>query len=308
MVTREEKNKEIQNEIEEEKLREKRKVFVKLFLKVTAIIIIVFFVVFFYTKYSATRGLIIKEERIIDEKIPQSFNGVKIIQFTDLNYGSTVFSDEINNLVKAINLRKPDIIIFTGNIIDSNYKISIKEKEKLINSLKKLDASIGKYAVSGRKDDKDTFTTIMNQSDFTILDNNYDLVYNNDNNPILLVGLSSLINNERNIEDGFKYFNEESHNSNIYTIVLESETDDLDDVIQRFNPSLVLAGNSLNGQIRIPFIGGLIKSEGSQYYVDSFYNVGNTKIYVSSGIGSPGVGFRLFAHPSINFFRLSNKE
>lgn len=308
MVTREEKNKKIQNEIEEEKLREKRKKFIKLFLKVTIIIIIVFFVIFFYTKYSATNGLIVKEERIIDEKIPQSFDGLKIVQFTDLNYGSTVFSDEINNLVKAINIRKPDIIVFTGNIIDNNYEVSIKEKEKIINSLKKLDASIGKYAINGQKDEDDTFTTIMNQSEFTILDNNYDLVYNDDNNPILLVGLSSLVNNKRNIEEGFKYFNEESHNSNIYTIVLESETDDLDDIIQKYNPNLVLAGNSLNGQIRIPFIGGIIKSEGSDKYIDPFYSINNTKVYISSGIGSPGVGFRLFAHPSINFFRLSNKE
>ena len=88
---------------------------------------------------------------------------------------------------------------------------------------------------------KDIFTTIMNQSDFIILDNSYDLIYNN-NTPILLIGLSSYVNNERNIEEAFKYFNEETHNSNIYTISIMSETEDLDEIINSSKYQEILNG------------------------------------------------------------------
>ena len=35
------------------------------------------------------------------------------------------------------------------------------------------------------------YLTIFNQSDFTFLRNEYDLIYKDDNNPILLIGLTS---------------------------------------------------------------------------------------------------------------------
>lgn len=307
MVTREEKNKDIQKEIENEKSRERRIKLVKVFFKITIIIIALFFIFYLYAKYCPTIGLIVKEERIINQNIPNSFNGTKIIQFSDLNYGATIYENELKNLVKVINKRKPDIVVFTGNIVNKNYNLTTKEQEKIIKYLKNINSNIGKYAVMGKNDDRNNFSTIMNQSDFIVLDNNYDLIYN-DNSTILITGLSSYVNGDRNIDNAFKYFKEETHNSNIYTISIMSETEDLDEIITNYNPHLVLAGNSLNGEIRLPLIGGIIKQEGSSKYIDEYYKVDNTKVYISSGISSPTVGFRLLNNPSINFFRITNKK
>ena len=193
MTSRTEKNKEKQEEIIEEERRETRKKIVILWLKITFALIFGFFSFYFYTEYISTKQIITKEQRIKNKKIPDGFNGIKIIQFSDLYYGSTIGEKEIDNLIKEINMRKPDIVIFTGNIISTKEKLNTKEKEKLIKKLDSINANIGKYAVTGKNDDKDIFTTIMNQSNFTILDNQYDLVYSSDNNPILLVGLSSLV-------------------------------------------------------------------------------------------------------------------
>lgn len=306
MNTRTEKNKEIQTKLEKEKKYNKRKKLVRNFIKFTVIIIIFFFIVFFYAKYCSTTGLIVKEERIKNEKIPNNFNGIKVIQFSDLYYGTTISIEEIKNLVKLINIRKPDLVIFTGNLIDPNYKITIKEQEKFIKEFQKINTTIGKYAING-KIDNDKFATILSQSDFNILNNDYDLIYNNDNNPILIVGLSSLIKKERNVENAYRYFNENNHNSNIFTISIMSETDGLDEIINNYNNDLVLAGNSLNGQIKIPPFEGLISQDGSKKYKNEYYKINNTKLYVSSGIGSPSIGLRIFVRPSINFFRLTSK-
>ncbi len=306
MKTRTEKNKEIQSKLEEEERQEHRKKMVYFSVKLTVFIICLFTTTFLYTKYCSTSGLIIKEERIKNEKIPNSFNGIKLVHFSDLYYGSSISIEEVKKLIKEINIRKPDLIVFTGNLIDPKYKISTKEQEQLTQELKKLNTSIGKYSISG-KTDKDSFNTIMSQSNFQILNNDYDLIYNNDNNPILIIGLSSLLKKERKIKNAYRYFKEETHNSNIYTITIMSETDDLDKILNNYQNDLVLAGNSLNGQIRIPLVGGIIPQEGSKKYKEEYYQKKNTKIYVSSGIGSPDFGFRLFARPSINFFRLTKK-
>lgn len=307
MKTRTEKNKEIQSKLEEEEKQEYRKRIVCFSMKLTVFIIFLFIIIFLYTKYCSTTGLIVKEERIKNEKIPHNFNGIKLIHFSDLYYGSSISIEEVKKLVKIINIRKPDLIVFTGNLIDPKYKMNIKEQEQLTKELKKLEPNIGKYSVSG-KTDKEAFHTIMSQSNFQILNNDYDLIYNNDNNPILIIGLASLIKKERKIEDAYKYFREETHNSNIYTISIMSETDDLDEILNNYQTDLTLAGNSLNGQIRLPLVGGLISQEGSKKYKEEYYQKKNTKIYISSGIGSPNFGFRLFARPSINFFRLTKKD
>lgn len=306
MSSREEKNKKKQDELEQELKREKRIKAIKIIIKIFICSFIAILIISTYTDY-ISKNIIVKEERIRNEKIPSSMNGIKIIQFSDLEYGSTIFNKEVKKIVKIINERKPDVVVFTGNLIDKNYNIKTKEQEKLISELQEINTTMGKYAVSG-KNDKDIFNTIMNQSDFIILNNNYDLIYNNDNTPILMVGLSSLNQKEREIDKAYKYFSEETHNSNIYTITIMSETDDLDDITSRYNSNLVLAGNSLNGEIRLPFVGGIITKEGSKKYKDSYYKVNDSEIYVSNGIGSPEAKFRLFNRPSINLFRLTNKK
>ncbi len=306
MPSRTERNKEKQVEIETEEKREKRKKLVLLSLKIIGLFIIFMSLFYLYTSYCATRGLIVKEERIKQAKIPENFNGCKIIQISDIHYGTTIFQEEMKNLVKTINKRKPDLVFFTGDLIDKDYKLSSKKQEQLTKYLQQIDASIGKYAVLGEEDEEQAIT-ILNQSDFTILKNNYDLVYKNTTTPILIVGLGSLLKNERDIEEGYKYFKEESHNANIYTITLLHEAEDIKEINSKYQSDLYLGGHSHNGQIRIPKVGSPIKKDGSKQFDQPYYELDDSKIYISSGIGTNQNGIRLFCRPSINFFRLSSK-
>lgn len=306
MATRTERNEQKQKEIIKEENREIRKKMVLTTLKIITLIIIISLTFFLYTTYISSKLITIKEERITDKKIPTSFNGLKIIQISDIHYGSTIFIEDIKKIVKEVNRRKPDLIVFTGDLINKDYKITSKEQEELIKQLKKLNSTVGKYAIIG-EEDKDKFTTIMNQSDFTILNNSYDLIYNDSNNPILLIGLNSSTTGKINIEKGYQYFSEPSHNSNIYTITLLHEPDTVDDITSNYKTDLFLAGHSHNGQVNIPYIGGIFKKDGAKNYTNEFYQLENSKLFISSGIGTNGNGFRLFCRPSINFFRLSSK-
>ena len=305
-MTREEINEEIHKEIQEEQDRERKKRIIKLSIKVILSIIILSIFFFTYTTYISTVKVKVREYRIINKKIPDSFNGTKIIQMSDLHFGSTFSDKELEKVIQLMNERKPDLVFFTGDLIAKNYTLTTKNQEKLINQLKSIKASLGKYAILGDEDKEDVIT-LYNQSDFNILKNDKEFIYKNDSSPILLIGLSS-IKKEQNIELAYQYFKEETHNANIYTIGLLHEPDIVDTILNDYPTDLFLAGHSHNGTIRIPFIKyPLIKEEGATKYNQDYYKLNSSELYISSGLGSEK-GIRLFCRPTINFFRLSNKS
>ena len=305
-MTREELNQKKQEAIINEQRKEKTKAVVVSFFKVSFLLIVGFLVFYIYTTFISTSKLSVKEQRILSEKIASNFDGLKVIHFSDLHYGSTVFYDKLKNLVHQINIRTPDLVVFTGDLIDINYELTTEEQEKIINLLKKIDSKLGKYAVTG-EEDGDLFDTIMKQSDFVVLNNDYELIYDNSNVPILLVGLGSDLNNDLNVDNAYSYFNDSTHNSNIFSISLLHEPDTVDKIPTKYHSDLFLSGHSHNGTVILPFIGPIYKVDGAKKYNQEFYNIGAAKLFVSSGIGTTKPGFRLFCRPSFNFFRISKK-
>ena len=222
-----------------------------------------------------------------------------------MHYGSNIDKEKVKEVVSIINKRKPDIVVFTGDLIDKSVELNNKEQEALITELQKIDSPLGKYAIIG-DEDKDNYSTIMNQSNFVVLNNEYDLLYNKTNDAILISGFSSSLNKIIDINKSLDYFNYDFANTNIYSIGLLHEPDSTDDILKNHQIDLLLAGHSHNGNIRIPFVGSLSKRDGAKKYDQAYYKIGNTKLYVSSGIGTEDNGIRLFCRPSINFYRLSN--
>lgn len=305
-MTREELNQSKQQEIINEERREKRKKITIFVFKLSLFLIVGFISFYLYTTYVSSSRLIVKEERIIDKDLPSSFDGLKVIHFSDLHYGTTVFYDEVNNLVKEINKRNPDLVIFSGDLIDEAYKISTDEQEKLISQLKKINTTLGKYAVPG-EEDSEIFYTIMKQSGFNVIENTYDFIYNESSEPLLLVGFGSFLNDSIDIKSGLAYFSESTHNTDIYSIVVMHEPDVVDEVESIHTADLFLSGHSHNGTVRLPLIGGIYKEKGAEKYIDDYYKIDNSHLYISSGIGTNGPGFRFFCRPSFNFFRISSK-
>ena len=198
-MTREELNQEKREDINKENRKENRKKTIIFLFKTLLIIIFIVLLLSFYNYYIATSKIIIKEKRLVSEQLPDSFNGLKIVHFSDLGYGSNIFIDDVKKTVKVINSRKPDLVIFSGDLIDKNYKMTKKEQKELTSALLKIDSKIGKYCVLGDRD-SDLSKEILKNSDFTLLTNEYDLIYNNSNNPILIIGLDSYLKGKKDLE------------------------------------------------------------------------------------------------------------
>jgi len=286
MVKREKKNKKIRKKINREKNINYSRNLVKIFL----LIGFMFVTIFLTIRYVGTNFIKTKEFIIRDSNIPMSFHGKKILHFSDLLYGSTINNNKLEKLKKEFKRIKPDIVIFTGDIVNKNYSLSKEELEELKIFFKNIPYTIGKYAVKGDLD-LTTFDLIMNEANFTILDNEYKLVYHEDNTPISLIGFNS-----NNIN--FDKINKEEIN-NLYKITLIHNYDYYN---QSFNSNVVLAGHNLNGEIYIPYYQGLL---GNNKYNKSYYEINNSKIFISNGLGSIHK-LRMFNHPSINVYRLMN--
>jgi predicted MPP superfamily phosphohydrolase len=92
----------------------------------------------------------------------------------------------------------------------------------------------------------------------------------------------------------------------VYNIMIMHEPDYVEQ-LEKNNFDLILAGHSHNGQVRIPFVGAIVKPIGAKKYYKEYYKVNNTDLYISSGLGTSTLDVRLFNKPSFNFYRLTNK-
>ena len=100
-------------------------------LSIFLLLVVIVVTIFLYAKYTGIKGLIVKEYRVKSEILTNNFSGLKIIHFSDLLYKSTVDKEDVKNLIKIINELKPDIVVFTGDLINKNAKINNEDIEFL---------------------------------------------------------------------------------------------------------------------------------------------------------------------------------
>lgn len=293
--SRTEKNHDIAKELDKEKNSILKKKIIKISLIVLIPLIVILSIIYFLIRVVGNIGLVVREYAIYKDNLPKEVEGLKIVQFSDLHFNNTSSLNTVKKVVKAINKANPDIVIFTGDLIDSHYEIDSDTIEAIMSELNSINASLGKYAIRG-EEDFENFTKVFNNSNFKILENAVEKIY---------IGSSSidlLAVDEKYIKENIKGYNEES-----FTITIVHKPDLADRIIEDFKTSIIFAGHSHNGQIILPFIGPLMKKEGAKKYPLSSYTIGDVNLYVSGGIGNSKHQWRLFNHPSINFYRLRAK-
>lgn len=301
MMSRSEKNQELDQELKKEERQEKIHRRIGIFLKIFFSLIAIFIILLLYMHFVGAKGLVVREYKIESNLLPESFHGFKVVQFSDLHYLTTVKEKEVEKIVDKINELRPDLVVFTGDLIDSDKTPTKEELNSLIDSLNKIEVTTGLYAIKGNHDyTNDYFEKVFNETKFQILNNSYQLIYYKGTTPILLTGVGSILKNDCDIDQAFSF----SEMDNLYTISLLHEPDVIDNIINKYQVNLALAGHSHNGQIRIPGIGAVMKVAKGKKYPNENYTLGNTKLYVSGGLGTSIYEFRWFDRPSISLYRL----
>lgn len=86
---------------------------------------------------------------INSEKIPDSFRGYKIVQLSDFHIGTYASAPGcVDRIVDRVNSLNPDLIVFTGDLVNS----SSNEIKEFSHVLSRLHAKDGVYSVLGNHD------------------------------------------------------------------------------------------------------------------------------------------------------------
>ena len=267
------------------------------------VLIVISLLVFLYSKYIGAKMFYVKEYPLYSTTIDNSYNGLKIAHLSDIHYGLGMTKNDLEKIVKDVNSLKPDIIVFTGDLVNKNVKLSNDDKEFLINSLTSMHASIGKYAIYGDYDYSfDNYESIMIKSDFKVLNNSYDEILYKTDDPLYIVGLPSSIKDTVKVSDAFSFYKDENRRYIICLVHDGNTIKYLDD--SNYEVDLVLGGHSLNGSVVIPYYGPLFVDKNSGKYYQEEYTKGITKIYISSGLGTNKYNYRFNNKPSFNLYRL----
>lgn len=257
---------------------------------------------YYYAGQIEPKQLQINHFIIRKNAIPASFHDFKIVQFSDTHLGFQYDLIQLSSLVEKINQQKPDIIFFTGDLMDEPNRYA--EGNQIISILKNLHAPFGKFSIYGNHDHggygSEIYKSIMDQSGFTLLQNSHKKVKLLDNSSIYIIGIDDAMLGRPDIQEAIFSVPEDSFK------ILLSHAPDIADQASYFPIHLQLSGHSHGGQIKIPFIGPLVKPPFAEKYNEGFYEIGETPLtlYVNRGIGTTRLPFRFLSKPELSVFTL----
>lgn len=104
---------------------------------------------FLYGTFWGFYNLRIREEVYESKDIPAGFDGYRIVHLSDLHLGSYADgSPFITRIVDSVNALKPDLIVFTGDLVN----VHASEAEPFIEQLGRLNAPDGVMSITGNHD------------------------------------------------------------------------------------------------------------------------------------------------------------
>lgn len=232
--------------------------------------------------------------------IPRAFDGFKIVQFSDTHLSEFFTLERLETIVKEINSLSPDLLLFTGDLMDEPNQY--EKINKIVPVLEKLEAPFGKYAVYGNHDHggygTDIYRNVITMSGFTLLQNEVANVKMVDGSKIAIAGIDDLMLGKPSYEGTLGNLNKD-----MFNILLAHEPDAALES-KKYPVHLQLSGHSHGGQIQLPFIGPLITPPYATEYIEGLYDVEKMKLYVNRGLGTTRLPFRFLSVPELTQFTL----
>ena len=258
---------------------------------------------YYYFRNIEPSLLKITEEIIPSSKLNPVFNNFKIIQFSDTHIGFHYSLEQLQELANKINSHNPDIIVFTGDLVDEpdNYQWD----PKLSSILQSMKAKHGKYWIYGNHDHggygTDIVKEVMEESEFQLLQNSHVSIKKGEAS-IALAGIDDALLGKPDLDTAVQYID-----PNLFTILLAHEPDFVENTIH-YPIDVQLSGHSHGGQVRFPFIGDLYTPALAEKYVQGKYILNDRlSLYVNSGIGTTRLPYRFLCRPELHIYTLKSK-
>lgn len=279
---------------------------------IKCIIIIIFAVSAFITALIiwGNKSIVVNRIDINRSDIPEQFDGFTVVQISDLH--NEEFGKGNKYLLDKIRTANPDIIVITGDLIDSRHTNIEVGIDFVINA--QMIAPV--YYVNGNHESRlsiyKKFEKNLIDAGVIILNNNLTEIKKN-NETIKITGISDpdfcLSDNKKNATDSLLSHLQSLEPHNGFNILL-THRPEFFDIYVKNKYNLVFAGHAHGGQFRIPFIGG-IYAPGQGFfpkYDSGLYLKNDTSMIVSRGLGNSLFPFRINNRPEITVAKLNKTE
>ena len=239
------------------------------------------------------------ELEVVDVKINNLKKPYIIVQISDIHIGGLITKNFIKSMVDKINLLNADIVVITGDLVDTKLEFA----RPALDELKNLQSKYGTYFIVGNHEYFHGVKPIIdyvNSLGIKTLENQNVYIGEKDKG-FYLAGVYDRF--------GFRYgsyipnINKALENcENNPTILLAHQPKYINEIKDTKNIDLILCGHTHGGQI-FPF-NFLVKLE--QPYVKGLHQHNDTtQVYVNKGTGFWGPPMRLGASSEITILRLS---
>jgi predicted MPP superfamily phosphohydrolase len=296
--------------------RERRKYFY--INKLGAVLAFVLFMIMLYGFSIGRYDYRVKTVEIFSDKISEEFDGFKIVQISDFHLGSFAENYKgVHKAVEMVNAQEPDIIAFTGDMVNT----FSSEMLPWMDELKNFKAKYGTYSVLGNHDYghyvhwDDPKKDSLNIANLKIYQKE--------------CGFRLLMNENRTIKINNEYINIlgvenwglppfpsygklgkalEGVNTNKFTLLLSHDSNHWDAEVKKTEIDLMMAGHTHAMQMGIEI--GSFKWSPSKYiykYWDGLYSEANKYLYVNRGLGYIAFPGRILQRPEITVIILRKK-
>lgn len=269
-------------------------------IRIAALLLILLLSVFLILDNNA---LSVSEYTVTSEKIPEAFSGFRIVQISDLHNAS--FGKGNEKLLAAVENAEPDIIVLTGDLVDSRHT----DLDAALDFAEKAVKIAPVYWTSGNHEialsDYAAFKLALRDRGVTLLEtralpleqNGETVILSGISDPLLMIGSrEDVIRTQTEIMLDLLYEKEEEG----YRILLAHHPE-YADAYAAGGADLVLSGHAHGGQIRLPFLGGIF-APGQGFFPEydgGLYKIGDCVMINSRGLGNSRFPLRVLNRPEI---------
>ena len=259
----------------------------------------------------------VSKYEVASVKVPKTFDGFRILQLSDLH--NRRFNKNNKKIVKIIEKQKPDIIVMTGDMVSSN-SVGFSNFFSLVEE---LDGKYPIYYIFGNHEQRLSVEKQaiiigkLREYGVKVLNNQHEFITKDDEN-IEIFGLKQELiyytnylkskktysYEQKDMENAIRKSNSKKFNILLAHNPLYFET------YEKWGADLVFSGHVHGGIIQIPFIGGFLSPERKLFpkYSGGEYEINDSKMIVSRGLGYTKINLRFFNNPEICVVELKSKK
>jgi predicted MPP superfamily phosphohydrolase len=247
--------------------------------------------------YWESGDLLINEQTIPIQGLPEGFHGVRIAFLTDLHRGQLISNEYVDQAVERANSLQADLILLGGDYVDYDADLIVSVMERL----GRLKAPLGVYAVLGNRDIRaNRMLSSLELKRHGILEiTNRGVWIESHGSRIYLAGFDDVTIGHPDIPAGLSGATTDA------TILALTHNPFLVDSIVDPRVKLILCGHTHGGQINLPVLGRPFIPQGCERYPIGLIQSPNAKVFVSAGIGVTYAPIRFRCPPEVSLLSLA---